>query len=115
MVNSFDASQATIAKHLEKCLVVEVADAGHFKFQQCVLPGIHIDGIDVIESRQCVGQGIATCRSDDQEVVFGGQFENLFVNSRVFPAGIIDEIVSVYELKDTTAQPFADFFHCVMM
>jgi hypothetical protein len=111
VVNPLHSRQATIAEQLEERGVIEIANTGHFQFQQCILPGIHIDGIDVIESSQGVGKGVATCRRDDQEVVVRGQIENLLIDSRVFPTSIIDKIVSVNVSKDLTAQPFVDFFH----
>ena len=111
MIDSFDTGQATVAEKLEKCVVIEVADAGYFEFQQRILPRIHIDSIDMIETRQGVGEGVASRRGDNQKVVLWGQIEHLFVYSRVFPARVIDEIISVNESKDPTAEPFINFFH----
>ena len=101
--------QMPFAKHVEELLVFEVSNRGGFQLQQGVLPGVHVHGVDVSGACQQIVQRIATGGTDHQQSVFGAKIQRLAIEPGIFPAGVVDEVVSVDELKYTAGDPFTDW------
>jgi hypothetical protein len=58
-------------------------------------------------SSQSIIERIATGRGDDQNAIFAGQFQSLAIQPRVFPASVIDQVISMDELENTPTDPIA--------
>jgi hypothetical protein len=95
-------------KHLEELLVVQLPDGGDLEFEQGVLSRVHVDGVDVPDSTEEVIEGIAPRGRDDEEPILRGQLQGDAVEPGIFPAGVVDEVVTVDEAENSTADPFTD-------
>jgi hypothetical protein len=94
-----------VAEQPEKVLEVERFDAGDLQVEQSVLPRIHIDGMHAVRPAQGVIECVAAGRRDDQDVVARPDFQGHAIQPRVFPAGVIDQVVAVDEFEDPPADP----------
>ena len=85
-----------------------MADAGQFQVQKGVLPRIHIDGHDLFRAGQGVVQGIAAGGGNDQDRIVGHEVQCLLIQPRIFPAGVVDQVVAMNQLEDLSTGPFTN-------
>ena len=97
----------TIPEELVEILVIEPTNALHLEFQERILPRIHVDGMNVRGTGQSVIKCIATGRCDDEHSVLVGQIKSLMIQPRIFPARVVDQVVTVNEFEDTPTYPIA--------
>lgn len=107
-VDRLHIGKPSFAEHFVEPLVIEVPNGGGLQFEQRVLPRIHIHGMDLSCTGEQVIEGIAACGGDHQHFVLLGQVQCLAVEPGVFPASVVNKIVTVDESKDSSANPFAD-------
>jgi hypothetical protein len=96
------------AEHGKVVFIAQAADTGQLELQKRVLPRVEIHGNHAFGPREGIVQGVAARRGDDQDRVVGPEFEGDPVQARVLPAGVVDEVVLMHELKHAAAHPFAD-------
>jgi hypothetical protein len=98
--------RAALAEEGEKGVVIEGPTGGGLQFQEGVLDGVHVHGVDLAAAGQQVVQGVAAGAGDDQEAVVGPEIEGLAVQGRVFPAGVVNEVVAVDRPEDARVELF---------
>jgi hypothetical protein len=96
-------------EHIEELIVLQFAYRSGLEFQQGVLAGVHIYGIDMTCACQKVVKGIATCGADDQQTILGAEVQRLAIEPGIFPASVVDEVVAMDKLKNTTTDPFTNW------
>ena len=69
--------------------------AGLLEFQQGVLPGVDVDRVNPAGTVQRVVEGIAARRRDHDDRVVRPEAERRAIEARVFPTGVVDEVVAV--------------------
>jgi hypothetical protein len=106
---------ASPAKQSEKVFIIQVADAGDLELEQRVSPGIHVHGMNDPRAEKGIIQGIATRGGDHDHGVPGAKIQGLAVETRIFPARVIERLLRCIQLKQrplilsprlTLAHPF---------
>ncbi len=95
-----------MAEHLEVVFVLELAGGGELQLEQRVLSRVHIDRVDFLGLAQGVVDGIAPGGGDNHNRIGWLQFKRLAIEPRIFPTGVVDQIVAMNESKDASANPF---------
>jgi hypothetical protein len=110
-VQGAEVVTAPLAEELEEALEVQGPDAGDLEVQQRVLPRVHVDRVDVPGVVERVVEGVAARRRDHHELVVRLDREGLTVETRVFPAGVVDEVVVVHPAEGLLAAPLQECRH----
>ena len=102
------AASPALAEHRKKIRVLQRLDAGELQFEQRVLAGIHVHGVDMTRPRQRIIQRVAAGRGDHQHVVVRLQAQRHTIEARVLPARVVDQVMAVDQVEDVPAEPFPD-------
>ena len=73
------------------------------------MPGIHVDAVDFARIVQQIIQRIASSAGDHRHFALLVQLQELPVATRIFPAGIIHQVIEVDFLKDPVSE-LVDWF-----
>ena len=88
------------AEHGEELLEVEPSDGCDLQLQQRVLAGVHVHGVHVRRLRQDVVEHVAAGRRDGEDGVAPRQVQRDAVQTGIFPAGVVDEVVPLDQIED---------------
>ena len=113
MVPAFEIGGATLAEHREELVVFEIPDRRQLEFQQGVLAKIHVHGMDPPRRIECVIEGVAAGRSDEDQFIVGPQAQDLAVQPGILPAGVVDEVVSMDVIEEGFGRPVGQRSHAI--
>jgi hypothetical protein len=84
----------TLPKEFPDIGVGESSERCDFEFQEVVLVGVEVDGVDSRWGVECVGEDVVACRGDGEDYIRGREFQEAVVNPGVLPSKGVDELMA---------------------
>ena len=82
----------TDAEQLPEFRMLQPTDGGRLEFEQSSLTRVAVDRLDRAGSREQIIESVAAAAGDDEDAIGRAEFKRLAVESRVFPASVVDEV-----------------------
>jgi hypothetical protein len=103
LVNGPPIRETAPPKKLEEGLVIELADRHLLEFEEGILSRVDVDRIDSLWLVEGVVERVAAGRGDHQQAVARAELKRHPVEAGILPAGVVDQVLTVAELKNGLA------------
>jgi hypothetical protein len=88
--NVVEVNMLAFAKQLPDVLVAEGREGGNLEFEEMVLRGIKIDGMDTAAILQAKGEDVVPCRADSKYYVVLSWLQQSHICNVIFPGKGVD-------------------------
>lgn len=86
------------AEQLPEVGVWKRRESGYLEFQEVILVGVEIDGVDTCRRGECVGQDVVTSGRDGKNNILGSEFEKTLIDTSIFPSEGVDVLILELEM-----------------
>ena len=94
-VNGFESLVGADPKKFEKVLEIAALDERELELEQSILAVIDVYGVNFSRTIEQVVEGIAPGARNHDHAAVGFELEQLTVDARIFPTGVVDQLPAV--------------------